>query len=304
MPSSPVLDSAPSTSAPSPSSATCRDCAAPLHGPWCAQCGQRDVPLDPPFRELVRDAAVDWVQDLLHVEGKLLRTLRVLLRPGALTLEHAAGRRTRYVTPRRLYLTCSVFFFLLAAALPTPPVAPSPGKDHVVQVGPLRMHLSPKGPEQLVQEAQAAHGLERLWLTHLARARADTVRLQQAADSTLPKAMFALMPVFALILHVAYRRKGLRYVRHLTFALHVHAFAFLLLPLVLLARLSGSAPLRQGVTLAVAWAVMGYLYLAMRRVYGEEGRRATSRFGVVLALYGLTLFGGMLATLAVLVFTF
>jgi hypothetical protein len=39
--------------APSPA---CLNCGAPLAGPFCAECGQRDVPPYPSVRELVVDA--------------------------------------------------------------------------------------------------------------------------------------------------------------------------------------------------------------------------------------------------------
>ena len=45
----------------------------------------------------------------------------------------------------------------------------------------------------------------------------------------LPKGVFLLVPVFALVLRLYYLRRKRRYAEHFVFALHVPAFAFLIL---------------------------------------------------------------------------
>ena len=93
----------------------CLNCAARLTGPYCAACGQRALPPEPRLRELAGEA---W-DALVDVDGRVPTTLRLLLAsPGELTAQYLAGRRARYVGPLRLYLTCSLAFFLLDAALP------------------------------------------------------------------------------------------------------------------------------------------------------------------------------------------
>ena len=70
----------------------CANCGRPLDSPYCATCGQRDVPLDPSVREIATDAA----QELLGVDGKVLSTVRMLARPGRLTVDYLAGRRAAH----------------------------------------------------------------------------------------------------------------------------------------------------------------------------------------------------------------
>ena len=61
---------------------TCRNCAAALAGPYCAQCGQKDRPLNPSLFSLAGDA----LAEMFDVDGKLLRSIRLLFtRPGFLT---------------------------------------------------------------------------------------------------------------------------------------------------------------------------------------------------------------------------
>jgi hypothetical protein len=72
----------------------CANCGAPLTGPFCSACGQKWHAGPPTVREFLHEAA----DDVFNIDGKLLRTLRLLfLKPGALTLESFNGRRAGYV---------------------------------------------------------------------------------------------------------------------------------------------------------------------------------------------------------------
>lgn len=90
----------------------CANCEADLSGPWCPACGQRDLPLRQPITHLLAES----FQELFGVDGRLWSSLKLLfLRPGALTVEHLAGRRTGRIRPLRLYLITSLLFFFLLA---------------------------------------------------------------------------------------------------------------------------------------------------------------------------------------------
>ena len=96
--------------------ASCLNCGTALTGPFCSECGQRDIPAYPSVREL----AVDAVSEFSGWDGRLALTLRTLVRrPGLLTREFLEGRRARYISPLRVYLTASLVYFLLAASAPT-----------------------------------------------------------------------------------------------------------------------------------------------------------------------------------------
>src|SRR5262249_50743304 len=79
------------------------------------ECGQRAIPPHPTLRELAGEAFVEFS----GWDGKLAETLRTLIRaPGKLTIEFLEGRRSRFISPLRLYLTSSLGYFVLAAAAP------------------------------------------------------------------------------------------------------------------------------------------------------------------------------------------
>ena len=93
--------------------ATCRNCEASLALPaanFCPSCGQDTLNHPPTFWEFVHEFITHYVA----LEGKLWKTLWLLfLKPAELTREYRAGRKQRYISPLRLYITASFLFFLV-----------------------------------------------------------------------------------------------------------------------------------------------------------------------------------------------
>jgi len=88
----------------------CENCGAPLHGHWCAQCGQ--PALD--YRRSFRHVIVDVLDSFLNWDSKFFATLGLLIsKPWRLTNDFLAGKRVRYVHPARLYLLASILFFFV-----------------------------------------------------------------------------------------------------------------------------------------------------------------------------------------------
>jgi len=87
----------------------CLNCATPLSGPYCHNCGQPD-------RHFIRffpKVLFDMVNEAFDLDSRALRTLLPLFfLPGRLSMEYIAGRRARYVNPLRLYIVLSVLFFI------------------------------------------------------------------------------------------------------------------------------------------------------------------------------------------------
>jgi len=86
----------------------CHNCRAPLTGPYCHICGQRDDDLRRPiwtfFRELF-DAIFD-------TDSKIIKTILLLvLMPGGLSRAFMEGRRARFLPPFRLYVVLLFVFF-------------------------------------------------------------------------------------------------------------------------------------------------------------------------------------------------
>lgn len=93
----------------------CANCGAPMHGPFCYACGQ-------PEKGMIRHLAsvlADVGDTIFNVDSRIFRSLPPLyFRPGFLTTEYFVGRRTRYVTPFRLFFfLCIIAFFAIQFSL-------------------------------------------------------------------------------------------------------------------------------------------------------------------------------------------
>jgi hypothetical protein len=102
--------------------------------------------------------------------------------------------------------------------------------------------------------------------------------------------MFLMLPVFAGVVALAYRRRRRLFGEHLVFVMHGQAFAFLLTAVLALA-----TPTRDG---GLALFVMPfYGFVAMRRVYG--GRRLPTLLRLLLVSTAcLALFAAATSALA------
>ena len=235
----------------------CLNCGSALQGKFCHVCGQKASSVHLGMHDFVHEAT----HEFLHLDGKILQTVKLLVaKPGELTREFLAGRRARYISPVRVYLTFSLIFFTLAALLP----GAMEGVATVKRTG-------------LNQDTEFERRLE----SGLQKAEQDNEMLGQAVLKNLPRVMFVLMPIFALLTWLFYRKQQRHYIAHLYYSIHFHAFAFLVMTLyMLLARLVLPKP----VAALLILTLIPYHFIALRRVFG--GSRAVT-FGKGLAVAAL-----------------
>ena len=94
----------------------CLNCGAQVHGKYCSQCGQKVQPTKLP----VKDLAGELFETVFNTDNRLFTTLKELfIRPGSITRKYNKGKRQRYISPVRLYLSISVIYFLLVKLIPT-----------------------------------------------------------------------------------------------------------------------------------------------------------------------------------------
>ena len=260
----------------------CLNCGAALHGSFCSACGQRSVPPDPSVAEVAGDA---W-QELSGYDGRIVATIRGLLRPGYLTREYVAGRRARYLSPVRLYLIVSVIYFLTASSTP-PSMSTHPGKVEApggLQIGVTGStdgaELSAEERAQLLASADKAPAVLRPLFRAVA---ADPAGFRARVLTIMPRVFFALLPVFAVIVALFYR--GRRFPTSLVFAVHLHAFAFAAFTLAEAAKLAGSIGFAVGVSGIVTVAFAAYALLALRAVFGGSWPATVMKAAAIGAVY-------------------
>lgn len=257
----------------------CGNCEAPLTGPYCAQCGQSAHESARSMHALLHDG---W-HSLTHLDGRLWRTLWLLLvKPGEVSRQFVANRRASYIPPFRLYLVISLVFFGLIGVAP---------REDVI-------HIQMEPSEQATVCDSLQTNLS--WMADRLRAICRKVVADGGASlsrlflASLPRAMFLFLPLIAAGMLLLYWRPRRWYVEHLVFFLHNHSAAFLMasvpMLLQLLARpVPALQPALSVLELGVFFWLVAYLYLAMRRFYGQGRIRTLVKLAVIGVFYALSL---------------
>ena len=187
----------------------------------------------------------DVIKETFEVDGRAWLTVKTLFRhPGLLTSEFLAGRRRAYTPPLRLYLVISIAFFVLVAWVAQSGLLLEPGQDP----------------------------------------RFDAAVQARFLSDDLPRLMFVLLPVFALLLKVVYWRR--LYFDHLIFAMHLHTMGYLVLALML--PLEEIADRNTGLMfaqLALLVYFFAYFVIAAQRVYRSGWLVASLKSSVILFGY-------------------
>ena len=187
----------------------------------------------------------DVVKETFELDGRAALTVKTLFRnPGMLTEEFLAGRRRAYTPALRLYLVISISFFVLVAWIAQSGLLLEPGQD--------------PGFDAALQ----------------ARFMSDD----------LPRLMFILLPLFALLLKLVYFRR--LYFDHLIFSIHLHSAAYVILALMLpIEGLADQHAIPMFMQIALLGYFLVYFVLAVRRVYQSHWITVALKSAVVLAGY-------------------
>jgi hypothetical protein len=256
--------------------AACSNCGDATPGNYCPHCGQRRALRIISMRRLISEA----IEDQLSLNAALPRTVGLLVgRPGRLTADYLNGRIARYIPPFRLYLITSfIFFFAFSLtrsggtgtfrldgdADQDAPIAASTEGLEVPDLPFLTPGLNARFRQRVERMAELRPG-------ELDRA------LQQEIVRRAPFIIFLLLPFFAAVLKLLYRRRY--YVEHMIFAVHLQTFAFMIFTAVLLV---DAVPLLA--RLLLLWVPV-YVVMAMKHVYRQSVPKTLLKFAALGAVY-------------------
>ncbi len=308
----------------------CLNCGTVVQGAHCAQCGQAgDVHV-----LSMKEVAGDVTHSLLHLDSRVWRTLRLLVRkPGELTREFIAGRHQMYIPPFRLYLALSILYFALSALLPESGIfdvsAQRPGEAVVAPI--VLDGAGDEVREELAAEGVPIEGVDKALENEnsckvsifgdkanstdferaLSRACEQVKRdggklLAERFAATAPKLMFLFLPLMAGVAMLFYWRPRRLYAEHLVLFLHNHAFTYLLLAVTAILneiaefKFPGAGVLNVVMFLLWCWLPY-YVYRSMRVVYGNGRTLTLLKYFVISTIYfvllAITMMAGLLLTL-------
>lgn len=299
----------------------CRNCGASAPGAYCPACGQETRLALPTVRELMRDAA----GRLVAVDGRLWRTLCLLMfRPGFLTREYLDGRRKRYVRPARLFFVMSLLLFATIRLVvpssnivtldvgddkaPARSPAESPGSLPAAAGTAMAPGTNHVDPDLEALLTGYGHYVPADWSKRIARFQSlssedQNEHIYSGLLRYAPYGMVVLLPAFALLQYASYLpgrrrhpRRPARYVEHLVYGAHLHAFAFVMLIAFVLAPLP-----------ALRWALAAWIIVYVGRarlnVYGGTWPGGLFRTVVSAAVYAVLLAMVMVGLIALSVAT-
>ena len=248
---------------------------------FCPSCGEE--PLRP--RDLtVRDMSGQFLRALSSVDGKLMRSFRLLLtRPGELSVAHVAGRRRACLGPLQLFFIANALFFAIESV------------THAnIFSSTLASHLQQQDWSPIAQ-ALADRRVAAKGVTLAAFAPAFDHAAVLNAKALIILMALAFAPFLPAFFYGAHRRFG----AHIVFALHLYTFLLLLFCLSLVLaeielRLGGAGLASPVVDLVLTLFNLGasglYLYLAIGAFYGARGiSRVAKAAGLAAVILGITL---------------
>lgn len=295
----------------------CRNCGMEYVGNFCPECGQEAHTGAP--------TAVAFIYEFLtrnvFERGKLPRTIWHLLRyPGGLTIDFLEGRRQRFIRPVRLYFGLSVLYFLILSfnnsitqniKAERVDGAPRSGSNVELNGGDAKkgVHITSKAIakkgrtaskddgddwdlqldflDKLPDSGMAGQAKKKLKrFSDLPHAERRPALIKGMLDQA-PKAMFLLLPIFALLLKVLFVFRRIPYGAHLLFSLNYHSLVFFCLLLMF-------TPLPEAVLPFMAMGMWVYLWLALRKVY------LCGWFGALLRVWALTMMYSIAVLLAIM----
>lgn len=302
----------------------CPNCGNERSSGFCAECGQNNRDYIRSLPSLVSEIA----RETFELDSRTFRTLKLLMvRPGELSAEFSRNRRASYSSPVRLYLFFSLLFFFVLSV--TTPTVKNPEEDPVVRIHTdqaksvdftaLNAALSPQRRKKVdeILSRDTLPGTEPIanllarWADHRQEALSDVERfyLSQGVDwlhnpwlagerleNNLPITMFFMLPVFALLLALFYRKKRRFYVEHFVFSIHVHVAAFAVFTVMVFVP---DAMIRGILDQILLLALALYNILALQRYYGDGPFLTLVKWGFLTAIYAIMLIPGFLLTVFV-----
>lgn len=228
----------------------CLNCGAEVTGKFCAECGQENVDSNENVFHLVGH----YTADFFHFDSKIPRSVILLLtKPGFLTREYWQGRRIRYIHPLRLFLFISVLFVASAAFYHQH--FRKPGKAVVIVGG-----GQPTAEEQIETERVKKVVQELQGLVSIGKDR---------FFNDLKYISFLMLPIYAFVFQILYRRKKRFYINHLVYTLHLQSFGYALVAVAMLIPF-----LFRHSTSNVEWVtvmvLLVYMAQSLRYLYGQS----------------------------------
>lgn len=204
---------------------------------FCAHCGQKNKKLDMNIRHILSD----FLSANFNVDSKIFLTLRYLItRPAFLTHEYLKGRRTKYLTPIRIYLLISFIYFFISALdfgdnnsivkWDDDGIITSQNNDSIKleDVPNIIRYDTLQVDNDTITEEEISE-MEQMFVekSRALGSESGKQKFNELIRKYISIGMFILIPLTALLFFWIFH-KGTYYIEHLVFAFHLQAVIFVI----------------------------------------------------------------------------
>ena len=289
----------------------CLNCGTEVAGRFCQQCGQENVEVKESFSQLLRH----FIEDLTHFDGKLWKTLKLLLlKPASLTKLYMDGKRAAYIHPIRMYLFVSAVFFLFmfTGELPEKPanLPANAGQPKDIATGINENYDLELGNDSVQYKTVEAYNSAQQklpkdkrdeWLDAFVKKKGielnekyegDKFKIGKALiekfEHYFSRMLYISLPIFAFFIWVLYRRnKHHFFVDHIIFSIHIYCAFYIILFVVKMinAAVKYIYPKAMGISgLIVAAALVYYLYKSLKNHFNQSWSKTSLKFFILTIL--------------------
>ncbi|PWD98860.1 DUF3667 domain-containing protein [Marinilabilia rubra] len=253
----------------------CKNCNTLLQGTFCHECGQKDVNLRRPFREIFSEL----LSPLTDFDKQLFRTLYEFFRfPGRVPDQYMEGKRRRYLPPIRLYFVFTVFLFTIIKFSGAEWFSSSENSEETPSV---------EQPTVEVKASTSASNEELFLLWGMDMKQKITMLKEDPGTfknlwlTSFPYVLFFLLPFFSFLTWVFFRKSRPYYLSHLVFSASIQTM--ILFGLFLLYILDYFVPDAMFTWISIFLVVLlsTHIVLAMKRYFNRRFRYTLMAFTVI-----------------------
>lgn len=272
----------------------CLNCGAEVKEKYCPNCGQPNY--EP--RESFRHIMTHFLTDYLHLDEKFFSSLKhLLLKPGFLTNKYNTGQRTKYVHPFRLYIFITIVFFIVQSTgnkikppLKMVDIVDSTQLDSAAiqdynniklkysELGSINIDTSVEqylARQELLPDSAKDSYIQSFFRKKEILAKQQDFNLNEKIMENfrhnIPKMMFLMLPLYALILYLLFRKKKLYYVEHFYHAVFLHSFFYITKLIFIIPERLLPEEYNVYINLVFLIIIGLYLFKSLRVVYDESG---------------------------------
>lgn len=226
-----------------------------------------------------------------------------------MTKEFNAGKRVRYILPLRMYLFVSIiYFFVLSLESPDQLFTDSQRQGNwnfsfsddedekiVIPMDSLVLLTDSLGKDELAKSLGVESDFGMILVQQLGKiVEKRGEGFSELILKNVSFLMFILLPIFALLLFIFFRKNKYYYLEHLVHAFHLHAFIFLFLSGYLLFSFYVYDIFHFGWALLIT---LIYIFFSLKNVYGYKFWGTFLRGSLLIFLYNIVLLFGIVGSI-------